>query len=167
MYVRAHVLVHLCYDGLHMLGPGSATVERCGLVGVGVALWVWIPFNTLVSWSPRITDACYLPPILLSHSPGITDSYTHLIVLQPVASATEVPVPASSISLLLFRARASANTNQYSFWRHTSQSQSPLWLGITVRRHSEKTPSEPWLSPLSYDLLLVSCGLGLRHACTL
>jgi hypothetical protein len=26
-------------DGLYMLGPGSGTVGRCGLVGVGVALW--------------------------------------------------------------------------------------------------------------------------------
>jgi hypothetical protein len=24
-----------------MLGPGSGTVGRCGLVGVGVLLWVW------------------------------------------------------------------------------------------------------------------------------
>jgi len=29
------------YDGLHMLGPGSGTIRRCGLVGVGVSLWVW------------------------------------------------------------------------------------------------------------------------------
>jgi hypothetical protein len=28
-------------DGLYTLGPGSGTVGRCGLVGVGVALWVW------------------------------------------------------------------------------------------------------------------------------
>jgi hypothetical protein len=26
-------------DGLYMLGPGSDTI-RCGLVGVGVSLWV-------------------------------------------------------------------------------------------------------------------------------
>jgi len=26
---------------LHMLGPGSGTIRRCGLVGVGVSLWVW------------------------------------------------------------------------------------------------------------------------------
>ena len=25
-------------DGLNMLGPGSGTIGRCGLVGVGVAL---------------------------------------------------------------------------------------------------------------------------------
>jgi len=25
--------------GLNMLGPGSGTLRRCGLVGVGVALW--------------------------------------------------------------------------------------------------------------------------------
>jgi hypothetical protein len=30
-----------CYNGLHMLGPGSGTVCRCGLSGVGVSLWVW------------------------------------------------------------------------------------------------------------------------------
>ena len=29
-------------DGLHMLGLGSGTVGKCGLVGVGVALWVWV-----------------------------------------------------------------------------------------------------------------------------
>jgi hypothetical protein len=28
-------------DGLYMLGPGSGTIRRCGLVGVGVSLWVW------------------------------------------------------------------------------------------------------------------------------
>ena len=27
--------------GLYMLGPGSGTIWRCGLVGVGVLLWVW------------------------------------------------------------------------------------------------------------------------------
>jgi hypothetical protein len=29
--------------GLYVLGPGSGTTRRCGLVGVGVALleWVW------------------------------------------------------------------------------------------------------------------------------
>ena len=26
-------------DGLYMLGPGSGTIRRCGLVGVGVSLW--------------------------------------------------------------------------------------------------------------------------------
>jgi hypothetical protein len=26
------------YGGLNMLGPGSSTVRKCGLVGVGVAL---------------------------------------------------------------------------------------------------------------------------------
>ena len=28
-------------DALYMLGPGSGTVGRCGLVGVGVSLWLW------------------------------------------------------------------------------------------------------------------------------
>ena len=28
-------------DGLYMLGPGSGTIRRCGLVGVGVSLWAW------------------------------------------------------------------------------------------------------------------------------
>ena len=27
--------------GLHMLGPGRSTIWRCGLLGVGVSLWVW------------------------------------------------------------------------------------------------------------------------------
>jgi hypothetical protein len=27
-------------DGLHILGPGSGTIWRCDLVGVGVSLWV-------------------------------------------------------------------------------------------------------------------------------
>ncbi|EDL98872.1 rCG22320 [Rattus norvegicus] len=26
-------------DGLHMLGPGSSTIRRCGLVGGSVSLW--------------------------------------------------------------------------------------------------------------------------------
>ena len=29
-------------DGLYMLGLGSGTVGSCGLVGVGVVLWVWV-----------------------------------------------------------------------------------------------------------------------------
>ena len=28
-------------DGLYMLGPGSGTIMRCGLIEVGVSLWVW------------------------------------------------------------------------------------------------------------------------------
>ena len=31
----------LCFDGLHMLGPGSGTIRRCSLVGVCVSLWMW------------------------------------------------------------------------------------------------------------------------------
>jgi hypothetical protein len=31
--------VGLC-DGLYMLGPESGTIRRCGLVGVGVSLWM-------------------------------------------------------------------------------------------------------------------------------
>jgi hypothetical protein len=27
--------------GLYILGPGSGTIWRCYLVGVGVSLWVW------------------------------------------------------------------------------------------------------------------------------
>jgi hypothetical protein len=29
-------------DGLYMLGPGSGTIWKRGLVGVGVSLWVWV-----------------------------------------------------------------------------------------------------------------------------
>jgi len=32
--------VSLC-DGLYMLSPGSGTIRRCSLVGVGVLLWSW------------------------------------------------------------------------------------------------------------------------------
>ena len=28
-------------DGLYMLGSGSGTIRRCGLVEVGVSLWAW------------------------------------------------------------------------------------------------------------------------------
>ena len=28
-------------DGLYMIGPGSEPIRRCGIVGVGVLLWVW------------------------------------------------------------------------------------------------------------------------------
>jgi hypothetical protein len=34
-------------DGLYMFGPGSGTVGRCGLVGIGVPL-VGVVFHTLV-----------------------------------------------------------------------------------------------------------------------
>ena len=27
-------------DGLYILGPGSGTMKRCGLVGISVSLWV-------------------------------------------------------------------------------------------------------------------------------
>jgi hypothetical protein len=35
-----HRRLRLC-DNLHMLGPGSGTIGRCGPVGGGVSLWVW------------------------------------------------------------------------------------------------------------------------------
>ena len=39
-----------CYS-LNMLGPGSGTIRRCGLVGVGVSLWVWALRNlVLAAW---------------------------------------------------------------------------------------------------------------------
>jgi hypothetical protein len=28
-------------SGLNMLGPGSDTIRKCGLVGVNVSLWGW------------------------------------------------------------------------------------------------------------------------------
>ena len=40
MMVLALSSITLC-DGLYMLVPGSGTIRRCGLVGVGVSLWVW------------------------------------------------------------------------------------------------------------------------------
>jgi hypothetical protein len=33
-------MFHQC-GGLYMLGPGSGTIRRCGLVGLGISLWVW------------------------------------------------------------------------------------------------------------------------------
>ena len=35
--VTQRILIGLC-GGLNMLGPGSDTIRKCGLVGVGVAL---------------------------------------------------------------------------------------------------------------------------------
>ena len=37
------VILYTTCDGLSMLSPGSGTIRRCGLVGVGVTLleWVW------------------------------------------------------------------------------------------------------------------------------
>jgi hypothetical protein len=29
-------------DGLYMLGSGRGTIRKCGLVGVGVSLWVCV-----------------------------------------------------------------------------------------------------------------------------
>jgi hypothetical protein len=72
----------VCCDGLYMLGPRSGTVERCGLVRVGVALleWVWpcrggcgfgvcwsgcglvgVGFNTLIlaAWEASILLAAF------------------------------------------------------------------------------------------------------------
>ena len=37
LYLGSGFKVGLC-GGLNMLGPGSATIRRCGLGGVGVAL---------------------------------------------------------------------------------------------------------------------------------
>jgi hypothetical protein len=41
-------------QGLHMLGPGSGTIRRCGLVGVGVCVTVDVGFKTLIlaAWKP-------------------------------------------------------------------------------------------------------------------
>lgn len=34
--------VCLChYDGFYMISPGSGIIKRCGIVGVGVSLWMW------------------------------------------------------------------------------------------------------------------------------
>ena len=38
---RLFYLIYTRCDGLYMLGPGSGTIRRCGLLGVGVSLWVW------------------------------------------------------------------------------------------------------------------------------
>jgi hypothetical protein len=42
-----------CCHGFNVLGPGSGTIWRCGLVGVGVSLWAW-GFKTLIlaAWKP-------------------------------------------------------------------------------------------------------------------
>jgi hypothetical protein len=41
MFKKKSILdVFECHS-LNMLGPGSGTICRCGLVGVGVSLWVW------------------------------------------------------------------------------------------------------------------------------
>jgi hypothetical protein len=39
-------------DGLYMLSPG--TTIRCGPVGIGVSLWVWVlrPFLIRAAWKP-------------------------------------------------------------------------------------------------------------------
>jgi hypothetical protein len=44
----------LRYSGLYMLGPGSGTIRRCGLVGGSVSLWVWSlkPSLILAAWKP-------------------------------------------------------------------------------------------------------------------
>jgi hypothetical protein len=41
------------YDGLYMLGPGSGTIMRCDLVGVGMSSWTWtlIPSSLLPVFS--------------------------------------------------------------------------------------------------------------------
>ena len=53
-------------DGLYMFGPGSGTIWRCSLIGVGVALleWVWPCWNkcglvgvgvSLRAWALRLS----------------------------------------------------------------------------------------------------------------
>ena len=39
MMKLTHLYTHC--GGLNTLGPGSGSIKRCGLVGVGVSLWVW------------------------------------------------------------------------------------------------------------------------------
>jgi hypothetical protein len=42
-------------DGLYMLCPGSGTIRRCGLVGVGVSMWVRVlkpGSQGLAAWKP-------------------------------------------------------------------------------------------------------------------
>jgi hypothetical protein len=38
---RCMLVITHC-DGLYMPVPGSGTIRRCGPVGVGVSLWVWV-----------------------------------------------------------------------------------------------------------------------------
>ena len=40
-------ILYIYCDGLYMLGPGSGTIRRWGLVGVGVSLGV-VGFKTLI-----------------------------------------------------------------------------------------------------------------------
>ena len=37
-------------DGLYMLGQGSGTNRRYGLVRVGMSQWAWVQTLTLVVW---------------------------------------------------------------------------------------------------------------------
>jgi hypothetical protein len=41
MFKEAYGVQGIEYDGLYMLCPGSGTIRRCDLVGVGISLWVW------------------------------------------------------------------------------------------------------------------------------
>jgi hypothetical protein len=51
------ICVVRCCDGLYILGPGSGTIGRCGLVGMGVTWLEWVchcgygyKILTLVAW---------------------------------------------------------------------------------------------------------------------
>jgi hypothetical protein len=48
-------------DGSNMLGPGSGTIRRCVLVGVGVSLWAWAlrPSSSLPG--SESSPVCHLP----------------------------------------------------------------------------------------------------------
>ena len=41
MFEQAYENKGMECEGLHMLGPGSGTTKKCGLVGVGMSLWAW------------------------------------------------------------------------------------------------------------------------------
>jgi hypothetical protein len=44
----SEALLSICCDALYMPGPGSGTIRRCGLVGVGVGVSL-----TLAAWKPE------------------------------------------------------------------------------------------------------------------
>ena len=41
LFEQAYEVQGVECDGLYVLGPGSGTISRCDLVGIGVSLWVW------------------------------------------------------------------------------------------------------------------------------
>ena len=55
-------------DGLYMLGPGSGTIRRYDLVGVGMSLWAWAldeDAELSTTLATHVPGCCHTPALII------------------------------------------------------------------------------------------------------